>query len=57
VSRYAGATGDGARLFVKVIGDHPSYYTAETRAQHHLAGTAIRTPRLVDHGILDEKRR
>ncbi|MBV9025608.1 MAG: aminoglycoside phosphotransferase family protein [Streptomycetaceae bacterium] len=56
-THYKGATSDGTALFVKVIDDHPSYYTAELRAQHHLEGTGIPTPRLVDHGILDDERR
>lgn len=56
-THYAGVTADGTRLFVKVIDDRPSYYTAEIRAQHHLTGTGIPTPRLIDHGILDERRR
>ena len=56
-THYQGATANGTRLFVKVIDDHPFYYTAEIRAQHHLAGTTIPTPRLVDHGAFDEQRR
>ncbi|MGW2702328.1 phosphotransferase [Streptomyces sp. NPDC001340] len=56
-THYEGVADDGTALFVKVIDGHPSYYTAEIRAQHHLVGTGITTPRLVDHGILADQRR
>ncbi|MEV3857681.1 phosphotransferase [Streptomyces sp. NPDC050095] len=56
-THYKGATADNTALFVKVIDDHPSYYTAEIRAQHHLQASGIPTPHLVDHGVLDDKRR
>ncbi len=56
-THYKGVTADGATLFVKVIDGHPSYYTAEIRAQHHLADSGIPTPRLIDHGVLDEQHR
>ncbi|OKJ92692.1 hypothetical protein AMK26_34610 [Streptomyces sp. CB03234] len=56
-THYKAATADGTALFVKVIDDHPSYYTAEIRAQHHLTGTGIPTPHLVGHGHLGDKHR
>ncbi|MGW6388925.1 phosphotransferase enzyme family protein [Streptomyces sp. NPDC055103] len=56
-THYKGVTADGTALFIKVINGHPAYYTAELRAQHHLTGTHIPTPKIVDHGTLDDQRR
>jgi Ser/Thr protein kinase RdoA (MazF antagonist) len=57
-THYKGVTADGTALFIKLIDGHPAYYTAELRAQHHLTGThIIPTPKIVDHGTLDDQRR
>jgi len=54
---YRGMLPDGTSVFVKLINDHPAYYTAEVCAAHHLARAPIRTPLLITHGVLDSRRR
>ncbi|MGH3319262.1 MAG: phosphotransferase family protein [Streptosporangiaceae bacterium] len=54
---YRGVLPSGISAFVKVLDDQPAYYTAEVRSGHHLAHTGIPTPRLLAHGVLDDRRR